>query len=175
MCKEAWVKKKHCCQKHAFSATVQPILLMVPKCAEPPEHLRSEISSRALATFQNIGKARKQEAIWIKCVACSYSIRFYTVIKIYKVCNSFRTLLLSLTIPMLTKTEICSVQSFLQGKHCMQLLSSHSTFSFLYPSICDACIANNQKKISKISTVLLPWKNFCGRSCYQGLTYQWKW
>ena len=30
---------------------------------EPPDHLRSEISSRALATFQNIGKARKQEAI----------------------------------------------------------------------------------------------------------------
>ena len=30
--------------------------------SEPPDHLRSEISSRALATFQNIGKARIQEA-----------------------------------------------------------------------------------------------------------------
>jgi len=29
----------------------------------PPDHLRSEISSRALATFQIIEKARKQEAI----------------------------------------------------------------------------------------------------------------
>ena len=38
--------------------------LKVRKCAVPPEYLRSEISSRALATFQNIGKARKQgEAI----------------------------------------------------------------------------------------------------------------
>jgi len=35
----------------------------VCKYAEPPDHLRSEISSRALATFQNIGKARKQKAI----------------------------------------------------------------------------------------------------------------
>jgi len=34
------------------------------KCVEPPDHLRSEITSRrALATFQNIGKARKQETI----------------------------------------------------------------------------------------------------------------
>jgi len=37
--------------------------LKVRKCAEPPDHLRSEILSRALATLQNIGKARKQEAI----------------------------------------------------------------------------------------------------------------
>jgi len=29
----------------------------VGKCAEPPDHLRSEISSRALATFQVIEKA----------------------------------------------------------------------------------------------------------------------
>jgi len=58
------VKKKHCCQQSAFSATVQPMLpLKVRKCAEPPDHLRSEITSRALATFQITGKARKQEAI----------------------------------------------------------------------------------------------------------------
>jgi len=37
--------------------------LKVRKCAALPGHLRSEISSRAHATFQNIGKARKQEAI----------------------------------------------------------------------------------------------------------------
>ena len=28
--------------------------------------------SHALATFQSNGKARKQEAIWMKCVFCSY-------------------------------------------------------------------------------------------------------
>jgi len=56
------VKKKHRCQQSAFSATNAPLKLR--KCAEPPDHLRSEIiSRRALATFQNIGKARKQEAI----------------------------------------------------------------------------------------------------------------
>jgi len=70
MCEEAWVKKKHCCQQSAFSATNAP--LKVLKWAEPPDHLRSEISSCALATFQNIGKARKQEAIWIKGAVCSY-------------------------------------------------------------------------------------------------------
>jgi len=56
------VKKKHCCQQSAFSATNAP--MKVRKRAEPPDQLRSEITShRALATFQNIGKARKQEAI----------------------------------------------------------------------------------------------------------------
>jgi len=69
MCKEASVRKKHCCQQSAFSATNA---LKLRKCAEPPDRLRSEISSRALATFQNIGKSRKQEAISIKCVVCLY-------------------------------------------------------------------------------------------------------
>jgi len=55
------VEKKHRCQQSAFSATNAP--LKVRKCAEPPDHLRREITSRALATFQNIGKARKQEDI----------------------------------------------------------------------------------------------------------------
>jgi len=36
---------------------------IVRKCAVPPDHLRSEISSRTLATFQIIGKSRTQEAI----------------------------------------------------------------------------------------------------------------
>jgi len=56
------VKKKHFCQKNAFLLPMLP--LKVRKCAVPPEHLRSEISFRALATFQIIGKVRKQgEAI----------------------------------------------------------------------------------------------------------------
>jgi len=38
--------------------------LKVRKCAVLTDHLRSEITFRALATFQNIGKTRKQgEAI----------------------------------------------------------------------------------------------------------------
>ena len=49
--------------------------------------------SRALATFQSNGKARKQEAIWMKCVFCSYFDKIvyllYTVI--HKVCNSLKT------------------------------------------------------------------------------------
>jgi len=61
MCKEGPVKQKHCCQQSAFSAINVP--LKVRKCAEPPHDRRSEITSRALPTFQNIGKARKQEAI----------------------------------------------------------------------------------------------------------------
>jgi len=69
---------KLCVKKHEWRRStaankahfLQPTLLL--RCAEPPDHLRSEITSRALATFQNIGKARKQEAIWIKCVVCSY-------------------------------------------------------------------------------------------------------
>jgi len=60
MCKEALlpIKRNFCNQRSLWRC----------KCAVPPDHLRSEISSRTLATFQNIGKARKQEAIWIKCV-----------------------------------------------------------------------------------------------------------
>jgi len=50
--------KKHCFQQNAF---LQPMLrLKVRKHAVSPEHLLSEISSSALATFQNIGKVRKQ-------------------------------------------------------------------------------------------------------------------
>jgi len=55
------VKKKHCCQQNPSSATNPP--LKVRKCAKLPDRLRSEITSSALATFQNIGKARKQDAI----------------------------------------------------------------------------------------------------------------
>jgi len=59
MCKETRVKKKHCCQQNVFFATNAPP--KVCKCAVPPDHLHSEMPSRALATFQII--ARKQEAI----------------------------------------------------------------------------------------------------------------
>jgi len=57
MCKETGVKKKHCCQQSAFFAINAPS--NVRNCVVPPDHLRSEISSRALATFQNIGKTKK--------------------------------------------------------------------------------------------------------------------
>ena len=83
--------KKHCCQQSAFSATDAP--LKVRKFAEPPSHLRSKISSRALATFQNIEKARKQEAISIKCVVCSYFHKILHYSKNSQNYNSFRTLL----------------------------------------------------------------------------------
>jgi len=32
-------------------------------CAVPPDHSRSEIHSRARATFQNVAEARKQDVI----------------------------------------------------------------------------------------------------------------
>ena len=68
MCKTAWVKKKHCCQQSAFFATITPS--KVRNCGD---HLRCEISSRALVTFQNIENTRKQEeTIWIKYALCSY-------------------------------------------------------------------------------------------------------
>jgi len=77
MCKEARVKKKHCCQQNAFSAT--NALLKVRKCAEQPDHLRSEISSRALATLQIIGKAQsilkvlQQNSVFALC--CTLIVR----------------------------------------------------------------------------------------------------
>jgi len=49
-------------EKEALLPTKQPMLpLKVRKCAVTPDHLRSAISSRALAAFQIIGKARHQE------------------------------------------------------------------------------------------------------------------
>jgi len=52
------VKKKHCCQQGTFFATSAPS--KVCNCAD---RWRSEISSRALATFQTTEKAQKQEAV----------------------------------------------------------------------------------------------------------------
>ena len=36
----------------------------VRNCVVPPDHLRGEISYRALATFQNIGKTIKQRTLF---------------------------------------------------------------------------------------------------------------
>jgi len=59
------------CKKHEWKRSIaanktQPMLpLKVRKWAVPPDHLLGEISLRALAAFQIIGKARNQgEAIW---------------------------------------------------------------------------------------------------------------
>jgi len=52
------MKKEHYCQHSAFFAT--NVASQVRNCAG---YLRSEISSRALATFHNITKRRKQEVI----------------------------------------------------------------------------------------------------------------
>jgi len=55
-------EKEALLQQNAFFAINYPS--KIRKSAVPPEHLRIEISSRALVTFQIIGKARKQgEAI----------------------------------------------------------------------------------------------------------------
>jgi len=53
---------KHCCQQNAFFATNAPSKVAQMRRSLLPDHLRSEISSGALATFQIIGRARKQEA-----------------------------------------------------------------------------------------------------------------
>jgi len=54
--------KKHCCQQSAFFATNAPSKGAQMCCST--RTFTSEISSRACATFQNTGKARKQgEAI----------------------------------------------------------------------------------------------------------------
>ena len=84
MATDATKRKHYCKYKHfptlslAWHSLAWPqckpastLRLKMCKCTEPPEHLRSGISSRALVTFQNIEKARKQgEAIWIKRVVC---------------------------------------------------------------------------------------------------------
>jgi len=53
-------------------------------CAVPPNHLRSETSYRALATFQNIGKTIKQGTL--------FQLNMYFVrilIKLYTYSNNF--------------------------------------------------------------------------------------
>ena len=68
--KHEW-KRSIDANKTRFLQTMLP--LKVCKCAAPPDHLRSEVSSRALVTFKIIAKVWKQgEGIWIKCVDFSY-------------------------------------------------------------------------------------------------------
>jgi len=79
------VKKKHCCQQSAFFAINAP---KVWNCAVPSDDLRSEISYRALATFQNIGKTIKQGTL--------FQLNMYFVrilIKFYTYSNSSQTLI----------------------------------------------------------------------------------
>jgi len=71
------VKKKHCCQQSAFFAISAPS--KVRNCAVPPDHLRSEISSRALAAFQNIGKTTE-------AISIMYFVRF--LIKLHTYSNN---------------------------------------------------------------------------------------
>jgi len=52
---------------------------------------------------------------------------------------------------MLTKTNICSVQSFLTRKTLYATVAvTLDIFFFVYVNL--RCIANNQKKMSKMST-----------------------
>jgi len=69
-------KEKHCCQQSAFFAINAP---KVRNCAVPPDHFRSEISYRALATFQNIGKTIKQGTLFqLNMYFVRILIKFYT-------------------------------------------------------------------------------------------------
>jgi len=59
----------------------------VRNCAAPPDHLGSEISYRALATFQNTGKTIKQGRL---SQSNMYSVRI--LIKFYTYSNNSQTL-----------------------------------------------------------------------------------
>jgi len=61
-------------EKEALLPTKRIFATKVPsKVHDCTDHLRSEISPRAIATFHNIEKTRKQEeAISIKCLLCSH-------------------------------------------------------------------------------------------------------
>ena len=62
---------------------------------------------------------------------------------------------LNFKIPMLTKRKICSVQSFLTRKTLYETVAvTLAVFFFVYVNL--RCIAKNQKKISKMSTLPPP-------------------
>jgi len=68
-------------------------------CANTQDHQNCcavKSHSRILAAFQSNGKARKQEAIWMKRYFVRILIRLYIYYIIHKVCNSLKT---SLTQP----------------------------------------------------------------------------
>jgi len=63
-------------------------------CANTQDHQNCcavKYHSRVLATFQSNGKARKQEAIWMKCYFVRLLIRLYIYYIIHKVFNSLKT------------------------------------------------------------------------------------
>jgi len=64
------------------------------ECAITQDHQNCcavKTHSCALATFQSNGKAREQEAIWMKCYFVRILIRLYIYYIIHKVCNSLKT------------------------------------------------------------------------------------
>ena len=74
--------------------------------------------SRALATFQSNGKARRQEAIWMKWNIVRILIRLYIYYIIHKVVIHWKFHLFSPKIIMLLAERIlaiCSVQNYLWG------------------------------------------------------------
>jgi len=63
---------------------------------------------------------------------------------------------------MLTKTNICSLQSFLARKTLNAIVDvTMGIFFFVYVHL--RCIANNLKKDKQNVDFAPPWKNFCGR------------
>jgi len=69
-------------EKEAFLATKRIFAINAPSivrnCAVPPDHLRSEISYRALTTFQNIGETTKQGTLFqLNMYFVSIFITFY--------------------------------------------------------------------------------------------------
>jgi len=153
MCKEARAKKKHCCQQRAFFATNAPSKMR--NCAVPPDHFCSKISS--LTAFPKQRKYKKtREAIRIKCEGyfLRILIQFYTSNKTKFVIH-LELCLLSLKISMLTKTNICIVQIFLEGKPCRNigyfLCGVERVKRFVYVHL--RCIVNNLKRISKTLTL----------------------
>ena len=61
---------------------------------------------------------------------------------------------------MLTKTNICSVFLTRKTLHATVAVTLN-IFFFVYAHL--HCITNNLKKISEMSTLPPPWKNFYGR------------
>jgi len=111
------------------------------ECANMQDHhycCAVKSHSRVLATLQSNGKARKQEAILMKCYFVRILISSYIYYIIHKGCNSLKTPLTQPKMGMLTKTNICSVHNYLGGNTDRQ-----------------------QFENDKQNVDVLPWKNFC--------------
>jgi len=77
-------------EKEALLPTKRIFAINAPNlrnCTVPPDHLRSEVSYRALATFQNIGKTIKQGTLFQLSM---YFVRI--LIKFYTYSNNSKTL-----------------------------------------------------------------------------------